>query len=122
MQDGELVASPFWLPIFTHCHECGRAAALFDGERVVGRMAGSERAEPKESIRCRVCHRGLFELVVGVQRGSTRDALQSEPVGSFCAVEVVSHCHGCHRQARIAWSDGRRSEQEVKLDLLYGRR
>jgi hypothetical protein len=122
MQDGELVASPFWIPIFVICHECGQEQAVFDGERVVGCMPESERSEPKESIRCRICHRGLFELVVGTNRDGGRGALQSEPVGSSCAVEIVSHCHSCHRQARIAWSDGQRSEQEVKLDLLYGRR
>ncbi len=122
MQDGELVASPFWIPIFACCHECGRVEAVFDGEGVVGRMPASDRPEPKESIRCRICHRGLFEIVVGTNQDRSHDALQSEPVGSSCAVEIVSHCHSCHRQARIAWSDGQRSEQEVRLDLLYGRR
>jgi hypothetical protein len=85
-------------------------------------MPASDRSEPKESIRCRICHRGLFELVVGTTPGRSQDALQKEPVGSSCAVEIVSHCHSCHRQARIAWSESQRSDQEVKLDLLYGRR
>jgi len=118
MQDGEWVASPFWLPIFTCCHGCGRKQTLFDGEGVTGRMAATERAEPLESVRCRVCRRGLVELVVGIDRTS----VQSDRDGSPCAVEVVSRCHSCHRQARIAWSDGGRSEQQDKLDLLYGRR
>jgi hypothetical protein len=118
MQDGEAVASPFWLPISTCCHGCGREETLFDGERMAGRMALSERAEPRESIRCRVCRRGLVELVVGIARAAALD----ERVGSPSAVEIVSRCHGCHRQARIAWSDLRRSEQEIRLDLLYGRR
>jgi hypothetical protein len=118
MQDGEWLASPFWLPIFTCCHGCGRKQTLFDGERVAGRRAATERAEPLESVRCRICRRGLVELVVGVDRTS----VQSDRGGSPFAVEVVSRCHSCHRQARIAWSEGGRSEQQDKLDLLYGRR
>jgi len=118
MQDGELVASPFWLPISTTCHGCGREETLFDGERVAGRMAPEGRAEPKESVRCRVCRRGLVEIVVGVARG----AALGERVGPDSDVEVVSRCHSCHRQSRIAWSGGQRSEQEIQLDILYGRR
>jgi hypothetical protein len=116
--DAELIASPFWLPISTCCHGCGREEKLFDGERVVGRMAPGERAEPKESVRCRICRRTPVELVVGV----TRDVALGERAGSSSAVEVVLHCHSCHRQARIAWSNSRRSKQEIQLDLLYGRR
>ena len=43
-------------------------------------------------------------------------------VASRIGVELVIRCASCHRQARIAWSDARPSEQEVRLDLLYGRR
>ena len=38
------------------------------------------------------------------------------------AVELLIRCATCRRQARVAWSDARPSEQEVRLDLLYGRR
>jgi ribosomal protein S27E len=118
MQDGEWVVSPFWLPLFARCHGCGREQTLFDHERVAGRKAATGRADPKESIRCRVCRRGLVELVVGM----AQPAGEGDRDGTPRAVEVVTHCHRCHRQARIAWSDDGRSEQEDKLDLLYGRR
>lgn len=118
MQDGEGVDSPFWLPLFARCDGCGQENTLFDAEQVAGRMAMSARTAPKESIRCRVCRRGLVELVVGVVQAPVPDGRERKA----CGVEVVSHCHSCHREARIAWSDGRRSAQEDKLDLLYGRR
>ena len=88
------------------------------GERMPGCLTAAKRAEPKEAIRCRVCRRSMMELVVGVDRA----AVDGERVAHRSAVEVVSRCHSCHRQARIAWSDARRSKQEIKLDLLYGRR
>ena len=117
-RDGELVDSPFWLPISTCCHGCGREETLFDGERMPECVTAAERAEPREAVRCRVCRRGQMELVVGVDRA----AAEGERVAHPSAVEVVSRCHSCHRQARIAWSDARRSKQEIQLDLLYGRR
>ena len=118
MRDGELVASPFWLPVAARCHGCDREETIFDSEGVLERIPPGERGEPKESVRCRVCRRGLLELVAGVARG----VAENERQGSPCAVELVSRCHSCHRQARIAWSDNGHSEQETKLDLLYGRR
>jgi len=113
-QDGQEIDSPFWLPLSTRCHGCGREQSLFDGEGVAGRLAAAERPKPRESFRCRLCRRGLVELVVGVA--------EAERAGPPSAVEVVSRCHGCRRQARIASSDSGRSKQEIQLDLLYGRR
>lgn len=132
MQDGgEEVASPFWLPISTCCHGCDLEQTLLNDERVAGRMAPAERVGPKEFVRCRVCRRGLFKIVVGVSRGAVLG--QHVQVGSdsnvnvnievnAINVEVLSHCRSCHLQARIAGSVDQRSEQEIQLDLLYGRR
>jgi hypothetical protein len=58
-----------------------------------------------------------MEIVVGVSAEDSRTEFTTAGV----SVEVVSRCDRCHRQARVAWSDGRRSEQEIRLDLLYGR-
>jgi len=118
MEDGEPVASPFWIPLDARCERCGRAESLLDSDRIAGRLALDERSEPRESVRCRICHESRFEIVVGV----ASDPTQEEPFGSVIAIEVVSRCHRCHRRARVAWSDGRRSQQEIRLDLLYGRR
>ncbi len=115
-EDG--LSSPFWLPLSTCCDGCGRDEKLFDEDHVAGRLAANERARPRESIRCRICRRGLFELVVGV----ARDSAQNERVDFPSEVEVLLRCHTCHRQARVARSESQGSEQEIQLDLLYGRR
>jgi len=118
MQDDELIDSPFWLPVFARCPRCDREEPLFDHERVLARMPPGDRTAPKESVRCRVCRQSRVELVAGVEAGAD----EIERRGSPCGVEVVSRCRGCHRQMRIAWSREGRSKQEIKLDLLYGRR
>ena len=114
MSGGEGGESHFRLPILTHCGLCDSAAAVLDSPTLVARLADQDRQEPQESLRCRVCGRGHFELVVGVEG--------SEPNRSMRSVEVIARCHRCHRQERIAWSMGEHSDQEIKLDLLYGRR
>ena len=114
MQAGEPVESPFWLPVFVRCEACGVEETLLDGEPVVVRMPEARRKEPREAYRCRVCRRGLVELAVGEA---------SDPHSPKRAdYEIVAHCSSCHRQGRIAWSRGLPSEQEVRLDVLYGRR
>ena len=118
MQEGEPVESPFWIPLEACCDHCGRIEALFDFEQLEGRMDCDARSEPRESIRCRACRRSLVEIVVGIVEESGRD----EGVAPAIRVEIVSRCHRCHRQARVAWSDPQRSPQEIQLDLLYGRR
>ena len=70
--------------------------------------------EPRESYRCRVCRRGSVEVVVGEARDA-RSEIRADH-------DIVARCFSCHRQARIAWSEGRPSAQEVRLDMLYGRR
>jgi uncharacterized protein with PIN domain len=114
MEDGEPVESPFWLPLSVSCDRCGSEQALLDGPSVLGRMPEGRRGEPRESYRCRACRRGSVELVVGEAGGSER--------GSVSFFEVVTRCARCRREARVAWSDGRPTEQEVRLDQLYGRR
>lgn len=115
MLDGEPAESPFWLPVFARCDRCSREAVLLDGAGVVGQMSDARRDEPRESYRCRVCRRGSVELAVGY-------AAHPE-YRSRVDFEVVTRCRGCHRQARVAWSEGGRpSDQEVRLDRLYGRR
>lgn len=114
MHEGEPVESPFWLPVFAACTRCGREVALLDAEEVPLRMNEGHRDEPRESLRCRVCRQSQFELVIGEARDSASPARVD--------FEIVTRCCACHRQGRIAWSKGRPSEQEVRLDLLYGRR
>lgn len=114
MQDGELLESPFRLPVFARCDACGREEVVLDAEGVVDRMPAAARQEPRESARCRVCRRGSVALVLGA---TSQGAAESR-----FAVELVTICTVCRRQARIAWSDARPSEQEARLDLLYGRR
>jgi len=115
MQDGEPVESPFWLPVFARCDRCGEESVLLDWADGVGLMFAGRRDEPRESYRCRVCRRGSVELVVG-------DAADPDRA-SRVDFEVIARCASCRRQARIAWSEGGRpSDQEVRLDLLYGRR
>jgi hypothetical protein len=114
---GQPLISPFWIPLGTRCDRCGRAETLFAGEHVGGRRDAQACTEPKESVRCRICRRSQMEIVVGVSGEDSR--IESTTAG--VSVEVVSRCDRCHRQARVAWSDGRRSEQEIRLDLLYGR-
>ena len=81
---------------------------------VVERLAALRRDEPLESYRCRVCRRGRMELVVGEEADAASPG-RADHV-------VVARCCACARESRVAWSRGRPSEQEVTLDLLYGRR
>ncbi len=115
MQGGEPVESPFWLPIFARCDGCFSEVRLLDSALGAGQMDAARRGEPRESYRCRVCRRGSQELVVGIVADSR--------CASRADFEVVVRCRTCERQVRVAWSEGGRpSEQEVRLDLLYGRR
>lgn len=114
MVEEELAESPFWLPLTLTCRECERETRILDASGLEGNMPEDRRGEPCESLRCRVCRRGYFELVVGFSS-------DSESPGRF-DLELVSRCRACHRVSRIAWSHGRPSAQEVSLDLLYGRR
>lgn len=115
MQDGEPAESPFFLPLFARCDRCLLESVLLDGPLVVGRWPAAQRAEPRESYRCRACRRGSVELVVGQAADPIR--------ASRADFEVVARCAACRRQARVAWSEGGRpSAQEIRLDQLYGRR
>jgi hypothetical protein len=114
ISDGRPNDSPFKLPILVRCDACERAVSILDCEALGEWLPTPERMDPRESLRCRICGRGSFELVVGL------DGEGSGP--SLRAVEVVSRCHRCHRQECVAWSRSTRSDQEISLDLLYGRR
>lgn len=118
MKDGEPVESPFWLPLMARCERCGDESVLFAHESVAGRLSDEAQSDPRESYRCRLCRRGTVALAVGCAQEDGPGAAKSMGV----AVEVVTRCDRCHRQARVAWSDGRPSRQQVRLDLLYGRR
>lgn len=114
MEAGELLESPFWLPMRARCEDCERSALVLDHERVSQRLATDSRAEPVESHRCRVCRRGKMALVLGHA---------SDPsLPERADFVLVARCLACLRESRVAWSRGRPSEQEVALDLLYGRR
>jgi hypothetical protein len=118
MEAGEPVESPYLLPLVLQCDRCGRSANLFEtleGERST---PVADPSLPKESHRCRVCRRGLFDLVAGM----TLDFSEAGAAASGHAVELVARCHACHRQARVAWADARPSAQQIRLDRLYGRR
>jgi len=115
LQEGEPAESPFWLPVFARCDRCTLESVLLDGVGGGGQMSAARRDEPRESYRCRVCRRGTVGLVVG----HAADPVQVMRVD----FEVIARCSSCQRQARVAWSEGGRpSDQEVRLDLLYGRR
>ena len=114
MEEGELREAPFWLPVWAACEACDRRSMLLDAACVVDRLAEEGRDEPLESYRCRVCRLSRVQLVVG--EGIDADA--PDRVDHV----VVARCAACERESRVAWSRGRPSEQEVTLDLLYGRR
>lgn len=114
MEEGDLAESPLWLPVTVSCSDCERETLVLDGEIVVGRLPVSRRAEPRESLRCRVCRRGIFELVAGEAEDSGASVRAD--------LELVARCRACHRQSRVAWSMDRPSAQEKSIDLLYGRR
>ena len=114
MDADESMESPLWLPVFVRCDACGRNEVLLDGADVAGRIPEAMRGEPIEPVRCRLCRRGSVELVLGV----ARDAMSRDRV----AVELRARCGACRRQSKVAWSDARPTDQEVRLDLLYGRR
>lgn len=114
MEEGELLESPFWLPLRLHCERCDRETGLLDHALVADRLSDSGREEPLESYRCRVCRRGRMSLMVG----TAVDAATPERADFV----VVARCRACVRESRVAWSHGRPSEQEMKLDALYGRR
>ncbi len=114
MDLGEPVESPFRPPLFVRCLDCDREAILLDHPSVEDAMPEAARDEPREALRCRSCRRGRFALCVGFAEDAADEARLD--------LELVSRCQACHREGRIAWSRGRPSEQEVRLDLLYGRR
>lgn len=106
-------APMFELPIGAICESCGRERLLLDDGRVPGLLCAERRKLPRESYRCRVCRRGAVSLRIAWLDGS--------PPRGGVAVEVHVHCLACHRTARIAAADSRASEQQQRLDLLYGR-
>ena len=114
MDLGEPVESPFRPPLFVRCVECDAEVRVLDHAAVADAMPAGSRGEPREALRCRSCRRGHFALCAGF----AQDAADPARID----LEVVSRCEACHREGRIAWSHGRPSEQEVRLDLLYGRR
>lgn len=114
LQSTASIEAPFGLPLFATCEACGREALLLDDERVSGRIPAALRHLPRESYRCRVCRRGAVVVTVASSLGP--------PPRGGAAIEVHVHCIACRRSAQIAGSDSRASEQEQRLDLLYGRR
>jgi hypothetical protein len=123
MAPPESAESPFLLPLFAACDRCGEELAVLDRDLVRGRLASEHRHLPRESVRCRVCRRGLFVIGISLawgtwKAGDTRDA----GAGDGVAVDVCVDCRACHHSTRIAFCDERPSEQALRLDLLYGRR
>jgi hypothetical protein len=114
IEHGEPTESPFLPPLFVRCMGCGHDAAVLDDPRVRDAMPSTARGEPKESLRCRSCRRGRFFLSAG---------FAEDPADvNRLDIEIVARCVACAGEGRIAWSHARPSEQEVRLDLLYGRR
>ena len=130
-EGGELLESPFMLPLWLRCERCGDESPILrtvaeggvplEGDGVASR---DEREEPREAFRCRACRRGGVDLVVGVcaPEGFEADSAHERTSDAPLAAEVLVRCRACDHKARIAWFDRRPSEQEVRLDLLYGRR
>jgi hypothetical protein len=121
MESGEPVESPFLLPLEVECDRCERRASLFDGLAIGGAMPPSGSTMPREAYRCRSCRRGRVALVVGVTAGSEETFALEVDCGEVQAVELFARCHACRRQSRVAWADARPSDQQARLDLLYGR-
>ncbi len=112
--DPDTASTPmFALPIGAACEACGHERLLLDDARVPGRIAAPERGRPRESYRCRVCRRSAVSIRIASVLG--------QPPRGGAAVEVHVHCLACHRSARIAGADSRASEQQQRLDRLYGR-
>lgn len=112
--EGEPHASAFPLPIETECDACGRRALLPEegASRSGAPPAGSGR--PREAYRCRDCRRGRVELATGLAPVA--------PDGASQVVDVVARCVRCRREAHLAASDECPTDQQRRLDLLYGRR
>ena len=113
-QIGELRESPYWLPVFARCDACGRESTLLDRAGAPGVLPPERWNEPRESYRCRTCRRGSVELLMGEAGADQRFG----PAES----ELLVRCVSCHRQACVAWSPDRPTEQQARLDQLYGRR
>jgi len=62
-----------------------------------------------------------MNLVVGIANMASIGS-GSESSDAKVSAEVVARCRACRREARIAWHDARPSMQELRLDVLYGRR
>jgi hypothetical protein len=110
---------PFEWPLRLRCESCG-GEADFDlpSRRPVRPGKGEQggqgaRVAPRENYRCRACRRGTMTLCVGIQ---------ADPPTDRKAVVVVAGCCACSREAILSGRDDRPSEQEIKLDHLYGRR
>lgn len=103
----------YGFPVFALCEACGREARLFDGDPVPDRLDAARRGLPRESFRCRVCRRSAFAVAL---------ALAEDPSDrQRAAAEIRVRCTACLRSQRVAWADGRASEQQRRLDRLYGR-
>ncbi|MCP4904532.1 MAG: hypothetical protein GY910_06095 [bacterium] len=114
-RDGVPVEPPFWLPALARCGRCSREAVLLEGVPVARTMDVARRDEACESFRCRVCGWGSIEWVLG--------SAEDSEFASRTDFEVLVHCRHCEGQARVAWPEGGHpSEQEMRLDLLCGRR
>ena len=103
----------FALPIEATCETCGRERLLLDDARIPDRLSAGARRLPRESFRCRVCRRGAVSLRIA--------SIAGPPPRGGVAVELHVHCLACHRGAPIAAADSRASEQQQRLDRLYGR-
>lgn len=103
----------FELPLSAVCEACGREVSLLDDPCISDRMPADRRDLPRESFRCRVCRRGTVSIRVGCCDGA--------PPRGGAAFEVRVDCLACRRTALIAAADSRASEQQQRLDRLYGR-
>lgn len=113
LRSGSADEPMFELPLSAACESCGVATVLLDDPRVPGRLPADRRVLPRESYRCRVCRRGVVSIRVACCDGG--------PPRGGAAVEVHVDCLACRRTARVAAADSRASEQQQRLDLLYGR-
>ncbi len=122
---GEPTESPFALPLILQCVVCDLEGEILSNVQLRIPPVSSAPPQPREAYRCRVCRRSAVELVVGISKtylpGETPNDQAREPA-HVSAAEVVARCVACRRASRIAWFDNRPTSQELRLDLLYGRR